>query len=143
MKHSEEIKPARKNMVSFRALWIFGIILVMATASVGCSGRSFYSFSGDVFEGRGTRVDLEPGENFLKELGKAVVLEISKTIRGLDRFFIKVLEMDIESNLFRGGVFEGRGTRVDLEPGDNFLVEIGKAFVLEVSITIQGLDQGY
>ena len=139
MKQNEVVTPATKNMVNLRGLWIFGIILVLATASVGCSGRSFYTNDGDVFEGRGTHVDWKPGDNFLVELAEALEIEFSKTNRLLHQF----LENGLESDLFSGDVFEGRGTRVDWEPGGNFLVEIGKADVLEVSKTIHGLVQGF
>jgi hypothetical protein len=68
MKHTEVLKRAWKNMVSYKALLIFGIILALTTSGGGgASGTSFYSFNGDDFRDNGTRLelDLQPGDNIL------------------------------------------------------------------------------
>lgn len=141
MKNNEILKPARKNMVIYGALLLIGIILALTAASVVWGSIFFYKLSGGVFEGRGTRIELEPGDDILLEIGEALEIEFSKTMRGLDRLFAEELEPDGENYLFSGGVFEGRGTRIDLEPGDDILKEIGEALEIEFSKTIRGLDR--
>ena len=103
MKHSEVLKRAWKNVVSYRALWVFGIILAMTTASGGGggSGSTFYNVSGDEFEGRGTRLEWEPGEDFFKELSEAWKLEVKETNRELEHFFHDNLETNIDGDIVR------------------------------------------
>jgi hypothetical protein len=103
MKHTEVLKRAWKNLVSYRALWIFGIILALTTASGGrgWGGSTFYNVSGDEFEGRGIRFDMEPGDNFFKELGEAFEHEIGKTNQELERFFRHEMDTDIEIDIVR------------------------------------------
>lgn len=102
MKHSEVLKRAWTNLVSYKALWIFGIILALTTASGGGSGgTSFYNFSGDEFDRRGTRIDLQPGDNVFEKIGEAFERELEEANRELDRFFNDELEYDVETNLVK------------------------------------------
>jgi len=101
MQHKEVLKRAWNNVVSYRALWIFGIILALTTGSGGGGGNgsTFYNLSEDEVRGRGTRLDLKPGDNFFEEFGKTFEYEMGEANQELELFFRDVLETDIEIDL--------------------------------------------
>ena len=103
MKHTEVLKRAWTNLVSYKALWVFGIILALTTGGGGASGTSFYSFSDDDFRDDGSRLelDLQPGDDILEEIGEAFEREFAEAEEELDRFFEDVLETDITTDIVR------------------------------------------
>lgn len=62
MNHTKVLKRAWHTVWSYRALWVFGIILALTTGGGGGSGGAQYSFRGEDFSGRGLRIERVPPE---------------------------------------------------------------------------------
>lgn len=101
MEHTDVLKRAWMNVISYRALWMFGIILALTTGSGGGGGggTGFYNFSNDDFRDRGTSLNLKPGDDYIKEISEAFKLDVEQANRDMTRFFQERLETDIVVDL--------------------------------------------
>ncbi len=77
MDYSKVLKQAWKNVISYRALWIFGVLLALTTASGGASGtipsQSAWKTDGEQpgLMGTGITLDRQPGESWGEVLREA------------------------------------------------------------------------
>lgn len=104
------LKQAWRNVVSYRALWIFGLILALTTVS---TTNAFLSDRfrgpdrvGEGILGTGVALDLQPGESFLEALGDAldeagneIARDLAEADRELSRFYREVLGIRMRSNI--------------------------------------------
>ena len=104
MNRTEVLKRAWHMVWSYRALWIFGVILTLTTSSLGMS--SFLDPDNDGRNWEGITVITQSGETFFEALQRTIQEEIGATKREiaeadkeLDRFFAEVLHVDVRSDL--------------------------------------------
>lgn len=105
MDHGNVIKQAWHNVLHYRALWIFGVILALTTVS----WVALLVFSGNDNAGEprvGLTITVEPGETSFEALERTVEEEldeakaaIKEANRDLDRFFARELDVEIESDI--------------------------------------------
>ena len=111
MEYTKVLKQAWNNVISYRALWIFGLILALTTAS---SANAFWGdndqegVNREGILGTGVTLDMQPGDNFLEafgdamvEVGEEVQKEINQVDADLTRFYRDVLGLEIQSDFLK------------------------------------------
>ena len=69
MSHKNVLKRAWEILWQYKALWVFGLILALTTASY--SPQSNYQFNRSDFQPDGTTFQIEPGQTFWGQMGQA------------------------------------------------------------------------
>jgi hypothetical protein len=112
MDYSKVLKQAWKNVISYRALWIFGVLLALTTASGSGTTLSQNAWRTDAEStgilGTGITLDVQPGENWIDAAGDAWA-EAKAEIRGdiaeanqdLTRLFREELGLDWRVDILR------------------------------------------
>ena len=113
MEYSKVLKQAWKNVTSYRALWIFGILLALTTAS-GSTGttasQSAWQTDADSsgILGTGITLDLQPGDSLVEALSEAfdeVGIELQRGIdeanRELRMLFRNELGLDWQVDILK------------------------------------------
>ncbi len=96
MQHNRVLKQAWQNVLHYRALWLFGIILALTTASLGTATLWGRDDDGQYSEGITiTRMD---DETFVEALERSVGAEIDQANQELDEFLAK-LDFEAKSNV--------------------------------------------
>jgi hypothetical protein len=100
MDYGNVLRRAWKAAWRYPALWIFGIILALTTAS--WSAASLYDFSGerqDRWEDRGITITTMPGETFGEAFRRTMRAEIDRANRELDQLLAEELHIHVRSNV--------------------------------------------
>lgn len=102
MDYAKIFKQAWKNVVSYRALWIFGLILALTTFS---ATNTFWSDRfrgqdrvGEGILGTGVTIDRQPGESWLEAFGDALDEagnEIERDLAEADREFSQLFREEL------------------------------------------------
>jgi len=112
MDYTKVLKQAWKNVFSYRALWIFGIILALTTASttnlmLGNRGRQQQDY-GEGIMGTGITVQPLPGESTwhafqraFQEAGEELNQEFEQADEEMTRFYQDELGLKITSNIIK------------------------------------------
>jgi len=113
MDYTKVLKQAWKNVISYRALWIFGIILALTTVSttnIMLSDRTRQQegeYSQGIF-GTGVTVDVQSGENVweavreaFQEAGEELQKEFDLADQELTRLYREDLGWDIQSDIIK------------------------------------------
>ena len=96
MQHNRVLKQAWQNVLHYRALWLFGIILALTTASLGTA--TLWNQDGDGQYSEGIVVTRRNGETFLEALDRSVQAEIDEANQDLDEFLVS-LDIKAKSNV--------------------------------------------
>lgn len=105
MDHTRVVKQSWRNVVHYRALWIFGVILALTTMSWG--GLLLFNGDDSTNEARvGLTVTVEPGETFSEAFERTVDEEwaevkaaFDEADRDLEQFFAKELDANVRSDI--------------------------------------------
>jgi hypothetical protein len=112
MDYTKVLKQAWKNVISYRALWIFGIILALTTVTTTNAMISDSASQDEEYRegimGSGVTLDIQPGDDFWEELGEAfeeVGDEFQKGIdeanEDLNRFYKDELGKEIQADFLK------------------------------------------
>ncbi|MGD8815314.1 MAG: hypothetical protein PVI78_12650 [Anaerolineales bacterium] len=112
MEYSKVLKQAWKNVTSYRALWIFGILLALTTASSSSAAFSQSGWRTDADSvgilGTGVTLDMQPGERFSEALrdawseAKSVIRsDIAEANRELTTFFRQDLGLGWRADILK------------------------------------------
>ena len=110
MNYSKILRQAWKNVISYRALWIFGVVLALTTASTSSTLFSQSRWEGDEtlggIMGTGVTMDLQPGDDISEALGEAFAdageelrRDIQQADSELTRFYRNVLGLQMKSDI--------------------------------------------
>ena len=94
MNYTNILKRAWHNVLNYRALWVFGIILALVTFSWGTA-----AFLGRDDESRGISIVRGPSETFGEALERTLQRELDQADRALEEFLTRELTLEVESNL--------------------------------------------
>jgi hypothetical protein len=104
MNHTNIVKNAWHFVRHYRALWIFGMILALTTASWG--GISLFGDETREGQGLSLQLDIQPGDTLsevLTKIGHGLEKELDKEIveanRQLDQVFLEVLNEEVDSDI--------------------------------------------
>ncbi len=98
MDYTRILKRAWHLVKSYRALWVFGVILALTTFS--WETAFWLGWNDDNESDRpGITVTREPGETFLEALQRTVREEFDTANEEIEAFFAKELDIEIESDL--------------------------------------------
>jgi len=94
MQHNRVLKQAWQNVLHYRALWLFGIILALTTASIGAA--TFWNTDDDDYDysSKGIVVTRRGDETFLEALERSVGAEIDEANQELNEF---LAELDVSA----------------------------------------------
>jgi hypothetical protein len=98
MKHTQILKQAWRNVVSYRALWVFGIILALTTFG----GSWMYMIDGDddpYREWDGLQITPRDGETVWQATRRTLDVEFAKADRELERFFRTEFGIRLKSDI--------------------------------------------
>lgn len=93
MEQTKILKRAWQILWQYKALWIFGMILALTTASFS-QGSTQWNNGGDDQRFEGTRVEINPDEPIYPQIRKAFEEEFERDLRDLDRLFNGDLNFD-------------------------------------------------
>ncbi len=94
MNYTNILKRAWHNVLNYRALWIFGIILALVTFSWGTA-----AFLGRDDESGGISVVRGPDETFGEALERTLQRELDQADRALEEFLARELTVEVESDM--------------------------------------------
>ncbi|NOR82648.1 MAG: hypothetical protein GQ526_04060 [Ardenticatenales bacterium] len=94
MNYTNILKRAWHNVLNYRALWTFGIILALVTFSWGTA-----AFLGRDDESGGISIVRGPSETFGEALERTLQREFAQADRALEEFLARELTLEVESNL--------------------------------------------
>jgi len=98
MKHTQILKQAWRNVVSYRTLWVFGIILALTTFG----GSWMYMIDGDddpYREWDGLQITPRDGETVWQATRRTLDVEFAKADRELERFFRTEFGIRLKSDI--------------------------------------------
>lgn len=96
MNHAQVLKRAWKMLWSYRALWVFGIVLAIVTSAWG--GWTLYDRDVE-WEEQGITITRLPGETFWEALQRTMRQELDEANRGLNALLQEELGLDVEVNV--------------------------------------------
>lgn len=94
MNYTNILKRAWHNVLNYRALWIFGIILALVSFSWETA-----AFIGRDDESGGISVVRGPDETFGEALERTLQQELDQADRALEEFLARELTLEVESNI--------------------------------------------
>ena len=94
MNYTNILKRAWRNVLNYRALWIFGIILALVTFSWETA-----AFIGRDDESGGISVVRGPDETFGEALERTLQRELDQADRALEEFLARELTIEVESDI--------------------------------------------
>lgn len=108
MDYTKVLKQAWKNVINYRALWIFGLILALTTVSSTNILLNDRNQPREGIFGSGITLDMQPGDNFWEALGEAFDEMGDEFQRGineadeeLNRLFREEFGLDIQSDFLK------------------------------------------
>jgi hypothetical protein len=98
MKHTQILKRAWRNVLSYRGLWIFGVFLALTTFSGG------WSFMGDLRDEPETRwegiqVERRHNETFLQAFERTMEAEFERANQALEELFATEFGINLKSDI--------------------------------------------
>lgn len=96
MNHVEVLKQAWKMLWSYRALWVFGIVLAIVTSAWG--GWTLYDRDVE-WEEQGITITRLPGETFWEAFQRTMRQELDEANRELNALLQEELGLDVELNV--------------------------------------------
>jgi hypothetical protein len=97
MKHSEILKRAWKILWDYKALWIFGIILMLTTASN--TGNNF-NWNSNNQRDNGREMQFNPDEDFWPQMGEEIEEGLDEAVEEMERILASENTDKLERNIF-------------------------------------------